>query len=161
MTPNIMRWLAVGLLWLVLWPAQAPAQQESWETYMRAGGAVYRRSNYTEAEKQWKAGLDAAEAFGTQDPRFAISLNNLALLYDAQGRYAEAEPLYKRALAVDAKGAGTGPSRLGHGPQQPRRAVPSPGQVRRGRAVLQTLPRDHGDGVRAFREKRKPVYQGH
>ncbi len=30
----------------------------------------------------------------------AASLNNLALLYKAQGRYAEAAPLYKRALAI-------------------------------------------------------------
>lgn len=28
------------------------------------------------------------------------SLNNLALLYHAQGNYAEAEPLYKRSLAI-------------------------------------------------------------
>ncbi len=30
----------------------------------------------------------------------AINLNNLAELYRAQGRYAEAEPLYQRALAI-------------------------------------------------------------
>ena len=33
----------------------------------------------------------------------ATSLNNLALLYHAQGRYAEAEPLYQRALAIREK----------------------------------------------------------
>ncbi len=30
----------------------------------------------------------------------ATDLNNLASLYDAQGNYAEAEPLYERALAI-------------------------------------------------------------
>ena len=30
----------------------------------------------------------------------AQSLNNLALLYHAQGRYAEAEPFYQRSLAI-------------------------------------------------------------
>ena len=30
----------------------------------------------------------------------ATSLNNLAELYQAQGKYAEAEPLYQRALAI-------------------------------------------------------------
>ena len=30
----------------------------------------------------------------------ATSLNNLALLYQAMGRYAEAEPLYRRSLAI-------------------------------------------------------------
>jgi CHAT domain-containing protein len=34
------------------------------------------------------------------------SLNNLALLYYAQGRYAEAEPLYKRSLSIREKGLG-------------------------------------------------------
>ena len=36
----------------------------------------------------------------------AISLNNLALLYDTRGKYAEAEPLYKRALAIWEKSLG-------------------------------------------------------
>ena len=106
MTSNITRWLPVALLCLALWPAQAPAQQESWETYMRAGGAAYRRGNYTEAEKQIKAAIRAAKAFGTQDPHFATSLNNLAELYRAQGKYAAAEPLHKRALAIREKALG-------------------------------------------------------
>ncbi len=36
----------------------------------------------------------------------ATSLNNLALLYQTQGKYAEAEPLYKRSLAIDEKAFG-------------------------------------------------------
>ncbi len=40
------------------------------------------------------------KALGPEHPNVAQSLNNLALLYDAQGKYAEAEPLYKRALAI-------------------------------------------------------------
>ena len=34
------------------------------------------------------------------------SLNNLAALYADQGRYADAEPLYKRALAIREKALG-------------------------------------------------------
>jgi tetratricopeptide (TPR) repeat protein len=34
------------------------------------------------------------------------SLNNLALLYKTQGQYAQAEPLYKRALAITEKALG-------------------------------------------------------
>src|SRR5436305_2082249 len=33
----------------------------------------------------------------------ATSLNNLAMLYDSQAKYDEAEPLYQRALAIDEK----------------------------------------------------------
>jgi tetratricopeptide (TPR) repeat protein len=38
----------------------------------------------------------------------ATSLNNLALLYYAQGKYEEALPLYKRALAIREKVLGPG-----------------------------------------------------
>ena len=37
---------------------------------------------------------------GPEHPDTAGSLNNLAALYQAQGSYAQAEPLYKRALAI-------------------------------------------------------------
>jgi tetratricopeptide (TPR) repeat protein len=36
----------------------------------------------------------------------ALSLNNLAGLYATQGRYAQAEPLYKRSLAIKEKALG-------------------------------------------------------
>ncbi len=39
-------------------------------------------------------------------PHVATGLNNLAELYQAQGRYAEAEPLYRRSLAIDEKALG-------------------------------------------------------
>ena len=45
--------------------------------------------------------------------RVATSLNNLAALYQAPGRYAEAEPLYQRSLAIREKGALWGPALLG------------------------------------------------
>jgi tetratricopeptide (TPR) repeat protein len=37
---------------------------------------------------------------GEQHPHTAASLNNLARLYEAQGRYDEAEPLCQQALAI-------------------------------------------------------------
>ncbi len=36
----------------------------------------------------------------------ATSLNNLALRYHTQGQYAQAEPLYKRSLAITEKALG-------------------------------------------------------
>ncbi len=36
----------------------------------------------------------------------ATSLNNLALLYQDQGKYTEAEPLYERSLAIREKALG-------------------------------------------------------
>ena len=37
---------------------------------------------------------------GENHPDVATSLNNLAGLYESQGKYAEAEPLYQRAIAI-------------------------------------------------------------
>ena len=55
----------------------------------------------------YKRALAISEkALGPEHPDVATSLNNLALLYQAQGRYAEAEPLHKRALAISEKALG-------------------------------------------------------
>jgi tetratricopeptide (TPR) repeat protein len=43
------------------------------------------------------------KALGPDHPDVAISLNNLAGLYDKEGRYAEAEQFYKRALTIGEK----------------------------------------------------------
>ncbi len=80
MITRITNWLLAGLLVLVLWHADAQAQQETWERYMRAGLSAYHQGNYGEAVKQTKAALEAAEAFGPDVPRLATTLNNLALL---------------------------------------------------------------------------------
>ena len=45
-------------------------------------------------------------ALGPEHPDLAVWLNNLALLYQTQGRYAEAEPLHKRSLAIQEKALG-------------------------------------------------------
>ncbi len=52
-----------------------------------------------------KAALEEALALRTtglppEAPELAVSLNNLALLYWATGRYAEAEPLWRRLVAI-------------------------------------------------------------
>ncbi len=46
------------------------------------------------------------KALGPEHPHVATSLNNLAGLYRAQGKYAEAEPLLKRSLAISEKALG-------------------------------------------------------
>jgi len=49
---------------------------------------------YVQALELWK------KLLGSEHPNVALSMNNLAALYDAQGRYAEAEPLFKQALTM-------------------------------------------------------------
>ena len=73
---------------------------------MKAATEAYQQANYAEVEKQLSAALQEAEKFGPEDPRLATSLNNLAVLYNAQGKYVEAEPLHQRALAIVEKALG-------------------------------------------------------
>jgi tetratricopeptide (TPR) repeat protein len=47
-----------------------------------------------------------ADTFGLEHPNVALSLNNLAALYRKQGRYVEAELLFKRSLAIREKALG-------------------------------------------------------
>ena len=46
------------------------------------------------------------KALGPDHPDTGLSLNNLAELYRAQGKYGQAEPLYQRSLAIKEKALG-------------------------------------------------------
>ncbi len=63
----------------------------------------------TQMQNRWyKRALAIREkALGPDHPNVATSLNNLALLYHKQGRYVDAEPLYKRALVIFEKASGS------------------------------------------------------
>src|SRR5262249_2506697 len=62
---------------------------------------------YREAELLCKRALRIYEkAFGKDHPETASCINNLAYLYQAQGRRSEAEPLHKRALDISEKTLG-------------------------------------------------------
>ncbi len=98
-----LRVVIATFLALMLWPPLVNSQEMSWEDQMRAGTQAYRKGTYSQAESHWKAGLDKAKEAGPEDPRLATSLNNLALLYQARGKYAEAEPLQRRSLTIREK----------------------------------------------------------
>jgi tetratricopeptide (TPR) repeat protein len=56
---------------------------------------------YPKAEPLSQRGLQIREAkLGKDHPDVAISLNNLALLYDEMGQHAKAEALYRRSLQI-------------------------------------------------------------
>src|ERR1700750_855260 len=74
----------------------------------------------------------------------APKLNNLAALYERQGRYAEAEPLFKRALAIRQKALGP--------------AHPDVGQSLNNLATLYERQGRHTDAEPLFRQA-LAVYQ--
>jgi tetratricopeptide (TPR) repeat protein len=83
-----------------------PVHGGLWETFRAAGYEAYEQGNYPEAEKQLAAAVKEAEWFGPLDPHLAMSLNDLGEVYRRQLRYAEAEALHKRALAIREKTLG-------------------------------------------------------
>jgi tetratricopeptide (TPR) repeat protein len=93
--------LLVCLVFLVLWPIAASAQGASWEKTIEAGVKAYLQGHYAEAERYLQDAVKEAERFGPQDRRLGMSLHNLAVLYEAQGRYDEAQRLSWRVLAID------------------------------------------------------------
>ena len=56
---------------------------------------------------QKRALITREEALGPYHPLVAQSLNNLAMTYQGQGRYAEAEPRAKRAILIQEKVLGS------------------------------------------------------
>ena len=77
------------------------------------------------------------KSLGPNHPDVARSLNNLAQLYRDQGRYADAEPLYKRALAIYEKSLGPDHRDVATALSNLARAVPRPRSLRGCRAALQ------------------------
>ena len=62
---------------------------------------LYSEGQYEKAEVVAKKALALAERdSGPNHPDMATSLNNLALLYSNRGHYTQAEPLYKRTVAI-------------------------------------------------------------
>ena len=115
-------WLMVGLLcWSAVVPAQeqkeidyvqeataylqvktgkAPQPQEIVDTLNRAVVGLLKKGDYRTCETVAEQTYQFAEQkLGLEHPNTLISINNLAALYRAQGRYGEAEPLRRRVLA--------------------------------------------------------------
>ena len=90
---------------LCLTAAEAYAQGAGieWERLNRVVVELYRAGKYDDAVAVAKKALEIAEEnVGPGHPNVAMSLNNLALLYRATGRIAEAERLEERAARIRA-----------------------------------------------------------
>ena len=87
--------------------ATASAQSVDIKVVEKAFQDHYARGNYPAAQ------IDAEELerlvkarFGADHPYYAVALNKLAAVYLRQGKYSEAEGLYKRALAIRERALG-------------------------------------------------------
>jgi tetratricopeptide (TPR) repeat protein len=101
-TVAAMLWM-VGLIVVVcvsVYTSQVCAQGTRWEHYMAEGAKAYQSGQETNAEMFYLAALEDVHNASPEDPRLAATLNALAVLYHAQSKYAQAEPLYQRVLAL-------------------------------------------------------------
>jgi len=99
---------------LILLTMAAQAQEALLEDLFSQVFELYEQGQYLEATDIAKEALKVAEeTFGQDHPDVAISLNNLAYLYDCQGNHAQSGPLYKRALAILEKALGPHHFRVG------------------------------------------------
>ncbi len=72
-----------------------------WEVLTSEVMKLYSSGDYAQGVEVAKRALQVAEQNdGPDHPNVALSLGNLAELYEAQKEYAKAEPLYKRSLAI-------------------------------------------------------------
>jgi tetratricopeptide (TPR) repeat protein len=96
MIGHVQRWVALIIFAALLATNSAMhARAQSTDELAALRGQVSRLSS----QGKYVEAIPVVELVGT-------ALNNLALLYYAQGRYAEAEPLYKRGLAIYEKALG-------------------------------------------------------
>ena len=94
------------LLYMALAAVGAFAGEAEWKSLADAALSAHRAGDFRTATARLEAALREAESFGASDPRLATSLFYLAELYREQSRYAEAEPLYRRSLAIWEKALG-------------------------------------------------------
>ena len=144
MTSTRTVWLLV--LGVVCVSSSAVVQDTAWEKYNGAGMAAYAHGRHAEAEKHWKAALKEAEKFGERDPRLATSLNNLGLLQSGQGRYTEAEPLFRRALAIREKALGPEHREVAQSLNNLAALYQAQGNHAEGEPLLQAVGSDPGEG---------------
>ncbi len=82
-----------------IWPAYTYTHEELWEHLGTKANILYKRGQYTEAANVAKEALKVAkEIYGSGHSNVASSMYNIAILYRKQGKFSEAEPLFKRAL---------------------------------------------------------------
>lgn len=72
----------------------------SWGRYTYFARQALQEENYAEAERLYLTALRKAQSIGKPHWRLATSLGTLAELYRILGRYAEAEPLFQRAIEM-------------------------------------------------------------
>ena len=84
----------------------AATPEEDWQRLTKEGWAALEADRPADAEKRMKEALACAEGNWPDQPRVAGSLSMLAQLYVFQKKHEDAEPLYRRGVAILEKSLG-------------------------------------------------------
>ncbi len=87
------RWLLAALLSVSFWSAAGSSEDGRWQGFIDNAVEAFVDGDYVEAGRWFDAAVKRVESLGPQDPRLATSLNGLAEIYRAQGRYTKAASL--------------------------------------------------------------------
>ena len=96
--------IALALVFVV---GIASAQDSVRLAYFDAGKIAMKNGKYDEAERLFRSAIKEADSAGKQDDIYAQSLSYLGRVYWYKAKYAEAEPLIKRAIELEEKVEGT------------------------------------------------------
>lgn len=96
--------VAAALMFYFFYPKTATDHANStvpdWRVINDKGEQEFSQGHYPAAQKLFKEACTLAESFDSEDPRYAISLNNLGNVYFKEDFYPEAERSIKKALAI-------------------------------------------------------------
>lgn len=91
----------------------ASGQNASWAQLTATARQFYQQGKYEQASAAAQQAVRAAgAAFGPESHQAAVSLNDLAMALKALDRLADAEPLYRRAIAIEQKVLGPASSEV-------------------------------------------------
>jgi tetratricopeptide (TPR) repeat protein len=97
-------WILSGVLLAAIvvagWAMLEREHQTKWLAAYHEASDSFDRYNYTIAEGQIRAILPQAEKWWPNGRQLADSLNLLALIYDAENRPKDAEPMSERAIGI-------------------------------------------------------------
>ncbi len=113
-----------------------------WNGYTQAGKLALESKNYDKAELSFKKALVLASTQNKASLEVAMSLDNLAQLYQRQGRYLEADPMYRKAIELYQKRLGREHKLVGQAIKNLSALYDSRGQTLDVKALL--LPVDTG-----------------
>jgi tetratricopeptide (TPR) repeat protein len=91
---------------LALLAPPARADEAAWEGLMQSAAQARDTGEPAQALTHLLPALKEAEAFPSTDPRLTITLAALGETYEVLERFAEAEPLYRRAVGLTEAAAG-------------------------------------------------------